>query len=128
MLNLKIVSKPSRIEGIKVVHNYNEVMEELKEDNPCCMFEDGMSMFPILFDREYCKLVPVKNAAKEVKNGDAVFCSISGHMMIHRVTDVVKDENKGTWFQIGTTQGDIFGWTPHECIYAVANSTGYIEE
>ena len=128
MPNLKFVEKPSQIDDVKVVSSYRDALIELKQGNPCCMFENGISMFPILFDREYCKLTPVEKPSEEIKVGDGVLCSVNGSMMIHRVTDIVHTENKGIWFQIGSTYGYIFGWTDERSVYAKASETGYVEK
>lgn len=110
------VDSPRSIEGIKVIDSYDVIAEELIKGNEVYHWETGDSMFPILKDREYCLITPVRNIDL-IKVGDPVFARMvepngTEYFMVHMVTLISDRGADGKkWFQIGSTSGDIFGWT-----------------
>ena len=128
---MTVVDNPKQIEGIKVLDDYAEIAEELIKGNEVYHWEAGDSMDPILKNMEYCKITPIKSI-DEVKLGDPVFCKLmaydgSEYFMVHMVSlisDKGSDGNK--WFQIGSTVGDIYGWT--QDIYGIARGTGIFQK
>ena len=123
---MKEVNLPKSIMGFKVVQDIGEVLESLVKGETVCRYEGGMSMHPILRHQEYAKLIPIKSV-DTVKIGDAVFCKLGDTYMTHMVTAISNCGFDGEkWFQIGSTRGDIYGWTKE--IYAIAKGTDYFQK
>lgn len=123
---MKEVDLPKTIMGFRVVQDEEEVLECLVKGETVCRYEGGMSMHPILRHQEYAKLIPVRSK-DEIKVGDAVFCKLGEYYMTHMVTaisDCGFDNEK--WFQIGSTRGEIYGWTKE--VYAIARGTDYFQK
>lgn len=121
------ISNQSTIEGCPVVQDGEEIYARLANGETVYHWEEGDSMTPILRDREYCRIVPIES--QKVKAGDAVFCDFDGdcNFMVHMVTLVSESMYDGkTYYQIGTTDGRIFGWT--STIYGLAYGTNIFEK
>lgn len=102
------------IDGIKVVQENDEILEELLKGNTVLHWEFGDSMSPLIRNTEYCKIAPCNPI--DIHEGDAVFCDIEyeGHayLMVHMVGKISTASHEGCrWFQIVSTNGTIFGWT-----------------
>lgn len=75
---------------------------------------------------EYCKITPIESK-KDAKIGDCVFCRLmNGSFMVHRITDKVKREFEGTWYKIGNTWDETYGWTKE--VFGIAESTDIFEK
>ena len=128
---MAVVDNPQSIEGIKVVQEYDLIAEELIKGNEVYHWESGDSMDPILRNMEYCKIIPIQNT-DGIKLGDPVFCKLkaydeSEYFMVHMVTLISdKGADGRRWFQIGSTLGDIYGWT--QDIYGIARGTGIFQK
>ena len=117
----KYVNNPEKIlfnnVEYKVVNDYDEALECLNKGELVMHYEAGDSMYPILCNMEYGLMIPATKAEK----GDAVFCRlpVSAEMkaygwdglMTHRVIDKVKIHGEDPYYLIGSTSGDIYGWT-----------------
>ena len=116
----KKVKSPSRLDGLRVINNTDEMVKILSEGETIAHFEWGTSMHPIFPNGGYCRLTPTK----EIPNsGDAVFCCVDGVWMTHMVW--VANKASGQCL-IGSTSGSLYGWT--DKILAVATPMPYIEE
>lgn len=113
---MKFVNEPDKIDGFRVVQDYEEMAEALKNGDTIYHWEMGDSMEPLINNMEYCKVRPLIDG-EEVKEGDAVFCKVScedkkEHYMVHMV---LQKSNAGhdskTWYKIGNTSTMVFGWT-----------------
>ena len=125
-----VVDNPTHIEGIRVINDPTEIFEELIKGHEVYHWEAGESMAPILNHMEYCRLTPITDVS-HIKPGDAVFCKIDVNgkdwFMVHMVTMVSDCANKGEkHFQIGSTSGEVYGWTKD--IYATAHGTGIFQK
>lgn len=119
-MEYKIVEKPERLDGLRVIQNEEEALKAIISGETVCRYERGSSMTPILVDGSYARLVPIKDTPSQ---GDAVFCRVKGYLMTH----MVLISNKDTGFcLIGSTHGSIYGWT--DKIYAKALPMPYIEK
>ena len=82
--NTKYVKSPKHINGITVVNDIVEAVNELKKGNTIARFEYGDSMMPILKNGEYGIATPIQSL-EDVSVGDAVVCEVNGHLMTHMV-------------------------------------------
>ena len=88
-------------------------------------------MDPILKNMEYCRITPIANT-DSLKVGDPVFCKMTtpegiDFFMVHMITMISdKGVDGNRWFQIGSTDGDIYGWT--QDIYGTARGTGIFQK
>ena len=121
------VLKPATIEGCPVVQDGEEIYARLMNGETVYHWEEGDSMTPILRDREYCRIIPLDD--QKVRIGDAVFCDFDGDckFMVHMVTMISDNRYDGKrYYQIGSTNGMIFGWT--STIYGIAYGTNIFEK
>lgn len=107
----------TEINGIQIVQDIEDVVKELSNGNQVVRFEFGDSMKPIFNSGEYAVLTPI-NDVSEIEIGDAVFCKVNEHWMTHMVWIKNKDTNQCL---IGSTSGDLYGWT--DIILAKATRT-----
>jgi hypothetical protein len=115
---MRVVNKPTEIDGIRVVQDSEEIADALRHGETVYHWEAGDSMSPMLRHMEYCKIVPVAHP-DDVKEGDAVFCKLNGdqnpllhYYMVHQVWQKANFGHDGkTWFKIGSTMTTIFGWS-----------------
>ena len=119
-MEYKIVEKPEKLDGLRVVQDEIEAITALKNGEVVCRYERGNSMSPILVDGSYARLVPTKETPNP---GDAVFCEVKGYPMTHMV--VISNKDTG-YCLIGSTHGTMYGWTNK--IYAKALPMPYIEK
>lgn len=119
------VKSPEEILGVKVVNNAIEAFESLMNGETVARFEYGDSMMPMLKSGEYCILTPI-SSLNEVKEGDAVFCKVNGYLMTHMVIQKSQASADTTYFLIGDTNFNLYGWTSE--IYAIAKGTNVLEE
>lgn len=104
------------LHGIRIVQDYMDAIKALKNGERITRFEFGESMSPILLSGEYAVITPIGEEMPKINIGNALFCNVNGIPMIHAVKDI--DNEKG--FLIGTTQGDILGYTT--VLYGIAQS------
>lgn len=130
------VNNPDTIDfngvSYKVVHSYDEALEALNNGEMVMHYESGDSMYPILCNMEYGLMMPATKAEK----GDAVFCRLPvskemkalgwDGLMTHRVVDKVKVHGEDPYYLIGSTGGDIYGWTQE--IHAKVLTTRIFQE
>lgn len=123
----KIVENPSELEingnSYRVVNDYDKIRDCLSKGETIVHWEEGDSLYPIIKNREYCKISPI--GRYQVKRGDVVFCKVDKWYMVHRVVDEANVSPDGLYACIGDTWGHVFGWT--QDIYGIAVPTG-IEE
>ena len=117
---------PTKVKGIKVVQNIRDVIESLFKGEKVCRFEYGNSLYPIIKSGEFCLLSPIASI-DEIKIGDIVFCKIENGeyptYMTHMVVGMSSSAHDGNkWFQIGSSMGEIYGWT--RTIFAKAQGMG----
>lgn len=133
---MKLVNNPTEILGEKVIQDNREILESLIKGIPCCKFEWGNSLYPIIRDGEYVRILPINLnnnfALDRIKVGDVVFCEFATadgepFYMIHMVTAIsyAHYSNK-PWFKIGSTHGETYGWT--QKIYGLCYGTDYIQQ
>jgi hypothetical protein len=108
-----------------VIQEIEDVIQALQKDEVVCRYEFGDSMQPILQSGEYCKLTPLKSN-QEASIGDAVFCCVHGCWMTHMVWNVSHSSANGTFYLIGSSSGDMYGWTNK--VLAIAQGTNVVEE
>lgn len=112
---MKIVNDEEIISGERVVQNYVEIENAMKNGETVLHWEGGESLSPIINHLEYCEIAPIN--PEDVKRGDCVFCKIKGvnggfNYMVHQVWEISDCGFDGRlWFKIGSTFGTIFGWT-----------------
>ena len=53
-------NQPKDIDGFRVVQEGEEIFKALQNGETVMHWESGNSMFPILKNREYCKIIPGK--------------------------------------------------------------------
>lgn len=127
--NEKYVKSPKHINGVKVVNDIQEAVEELKKGNTIARFEYGDSMSPILKSGEYCIIEPIKdiNGINNISVGDAVLCKVGEYLMTHMVMMISSYSNcDKPYYLIGNTWMQYYGWTDE--IYGIAKGTNVIEE
>lgn len=114
---MKVVNNPTEIDGIRVVQDYNEVAEALKNGETVLHWEAGTSLAPLINHLEYCRIYPI-HSINDIKRGDCVFCRIKDdvtqmeYYMVHQVWEISNSaHNRVKWFKIGSTMSTIFGWT-----------------
>ena len=113
------VHNASIIDGLRVVQDMDEAVKTLKNGEMIARFEFGDSMRPILVSGQYARLSPIHDVPHI---GDAVLCCVNGYWMTHMVWNV----NYATKYcLIGTSQGDMYGWTNE--VLAIATPLPYIE-
>ena len=127
MSKIQKVKPPTTICGCKVVQDVTEVIQKLTDGEVVYRYEFGDSMLPILSSGEYCRLTPIRNG-EEAEIGDAVFCCVNGCWMTHLVWNKSNSASKenGTFYLIGSTWGEYYGWTNQ--VLAIAQGTNIIEE
>jgi hypothetical protein len=131
MDEIKIVNSPSKIDGIRVVQDYGEILEALKNGESVMHWESGNSLHPLIKNLEYCCIKPCKPI--DVKRGDCVFCIIEDENnhellpMVHQVWEISNaSATNELWFKIGSTYASIFGWTKR--VYGIAKGTNIFQK
>ncbi|MBR6516925.1 MAG: hypothetical protein IKT40_08845 [Bacilli bacterium] len=120
------VQNPEKVNGVQVVNDAFQAIALLEDGHAVARFEFGDSMSPLLKSGEYCILEPMRDNM-EAEIGDAVFCNVNGYVMTHMVLMKAKnDADDKPYYQIGSTSGDIYGWT--NVIYAIAHGTRVLEK
>lgn len=122
---IKYVKSPKHINGITVVNDITEAVNELKNGNTIARFEYGDSMMPILKNGEYGIATPIQNL-EDISIGDAVVCEVNGHLMTHMVMLISYSNHNTPYFLIGNTWMQFYGWTNK--IYGVVKGTDICEE
>ena len=123
------LNHPLTIDGFRVIDDYEQIKTAIDNGETIMHYEFGDSMFPILMNGEYCKIIPTNK--NDINVGDAVFCKMDyrkiGYgevFMVHRCTDIVDSEGE-RFFKIESTSGTLYGWTTE--VYAKCESTSYFE-
>jgi len=116
-----IVGDVEEIDGIRVVQDYGLIMEAIKNKETVYHWEWGNSLAPLINNGEFCKIEPC--APIDVKRGDAVFCVLYDKFaMVHLVLEISRCGYNGElWFKIGSTDGEVYGWT--QDVYGIARGT-----
>lgn len=112
------VKNPTELLGVPVIplSREHELILALSQKKSAARFEYGDSLSPMVRSGEYCILRPVSEA-DEIKVGDIVFClvqTIDGQKfyMTHMVLNISSSgHDKTKWYQIGSSWGEIFGWS-----------------
>lgn len=128
----KYVKNPTELLGVPVIplSREHELILALSQKKTVARFEYGDSLSPIVRSGEYCILKPVSED-DEIKVGDIVFClvrTIDGQKfyMTHMVLNICSSgHDKTKWYQIGSSWGEIFGWSNK--ILAKAEGTNVFE-
>ena len=107
------------------IRDYEEIKKNLENGNSVVHWEEGTSLYPIIKDREYCLIKPIKSI-DDIKLGDCVFCLVRGYYMVHRVIDIIVHPTEGKYLEIGDTWNNVFGWTQN--VYGIATSTGFFKD
>lgn len=126
---MKLVDEPKEINGLRVIQDYKEMEEALKNGESFYHWEFGDSLAPLINDREYCLVKPC--VPIDVKRGDCVFCIIKHkngeEAMIHQVWEISDaSHTHELWFKIGSTMSSIYGWTKD--VYGIAKGTDIYQE
>ena len=74
----------------------------------------GESMTPILKSGQPAIIEPV-TAETVLKKNDVVFCKVSGHYYLHKITAI----RNGSIFQISNNHGHTNGWISKKSIYGI---------
>lgn len=119
MKEFKYVNSPKTLDGLRVVQNYDDIINILRSGETIAHWERGNSMFPILRDSQYVRLEPIH---EQPQVGDAVYCCVHGYWMCHMVWVVNRHTNQCL---IGSTSGDLYGWTDE--IIAIGKPMPYLE-
>lgn len=123
--DIKFVSKPSYIDGIRVVNDIEEAVECLKKGETIARFEWGESMMPLLNNGEYCTIEPVDDI-NDIEIGDAVLCEVNGVLMTHMVIIKSNANCNSPYFLIGSSYLHFYGWTNK--IYGLCKGTNILEK
>jgi len=124
-------NQPKDIDGFRVVQEGEEIFKALQNGETVMHWESGNSMFPILKNREYCKIIPANK--DEIRPGMPVFCKFlyrteegftASLYMVHRCTEIYNRDGE-LYFKIEGTNGTLFGWTPD--VYGIAESTNIFQ-
>ena len=119
-----LVKSPKEIDGLRVVQDYDELIEAISNKETVYHWEFGSSMSPMFPNKGYCR---VQHSHKcDIKTGDAVLCVVNGNPMIHMVWQVSNMDETTPHFLIGSTSGSLYGWTTE--VYGKAFATPYIED
>lgn len=86
--------------------------EHLKQGEECIVIGYGQSMTPILKSGQAVKVTPITNDTELNKN-DIVFCKVSGHFYLHKIS-AIKNEKT---YQISNNHGHINGWISRNQIF-----------
>ena len=120
---MELVKEPLLIDGIPVIQDIDEAVNAIRGGNTVARFEWGDSMTPILVNGQYGKLTPIPFMHRNPQAGDAVLCNVGGTWMTHMVWIV--NEASGQCL-IGSTQGQLYGWTSE--IIAIVSPLPYKEK
>lgn len=126
----RIVNEPTEINGRRVVQEWEEIEEALKNGETVYHWEAGTSMKPLINHMEYCEIKPC--VREDVKRGDAVFCIMTDdngyrYGMVHQVWEISNcGHGEDLWFKIGSTGTSVFGWTKEVC--GIARGTDIFQE
>lgn len=109
------------------IQDEEEAVKALKEGKQVMRYEFGDSMFPILKNGEYARLIP-KSQFRPIKQGDAVFCKMTDEQgnswyLTHIVWMV-----SNSFYLIGSTGGHLNGWVHKSQVFAIALPTNKIVE
>lgn len=127
----KFVRQPKELFGFPVIQQESDLVNALTQGLTVARFEFGDSLSPIINSGEYCILKPISEN-DEIKVGDVIFGlvrSFGGNYayMTHMVLNISDSGyGKTKWYQIGSSWGDIFGWTNQ--ILAKAEGTNVFEK
>lgn len=86
--------------------------EHLKNGEECIIVGFGQSMTPILKSGQPVRVIPVTKDIELFKN-DIVFCKVSGHFYLHKISAI---RNKNS-YQISNNHGHVNGWVSRNQIY-----------
>ena len=114
---MTILNNPTEYKGYRVVQDYSEIAEALKNGETVLHWEGGDSLSPLINHLEFCRIEPLQSI-DDVKRGDCVFCKITdkttqiSYYMVHQVWEISNSGyDHAKWFKIGSTNSTIFGWT-----------------
>lgn len=86
--------------------------EHLKAGEECIIVGFGQSMTPILKSGQPVRVIPITNDIILKKN-DIVFCKVSGHFYLHKISAI----RNGKSYQISNNHGRVNGWISKNQIY-----------
>lgn len=86
--------------------------EHLKKGEDCIVIGYGQSMTPILKSGQAVKVTSVTDDTELNKN-DIVFCKVSGHFYLHKISAI----KNGKTYQISNNHGHINGWISRNQIF-----------
>lgn len=86
--------------------------EHLKKGEECIVVGFGQSMTPILKSGQPTRVVPITDEMVLKKN-DIVFCKVSGHFYLHKISAIKNNKT----YQISNNHGHVNGWISKKQIY-----------